>query len=104
MINNEESLSKKRKSLKLAIERYNEYKNFADDYKLTNSLDKYIAHIRHTSTNLSSDLLVHYENMIATYNTGNYEPLLSNLYDRLLAADDYKHKVTYELKSLLRAL
>ena len=103
-MNNKEALSKKRKSLKLAIEQYNEYKRFVDVYKTNKSLDEYIEHIRRISTTLSESLIEHYERMICTYKEGNSGPLLSNLYDRLLAADEYKQKITEELKSLLREL
>ena len=68
------------------------------------SLDEYIEHIRRVSTTLSESLIEHYERMICTYKEGNSGPLLSNLYDRLLAADEYKQKITEELKSLLRDL
>lgn len=103
-MNQKEALNKKRKSLKLAIERYNEYKRFVDVYKTNKSLDEYVEHIRRISTTLSESLIEHYERMICTYKEGNNGPLLSNLYDRLLAADEYKQKITEELKSLLREL
>ena len=103
-MNNKEALNKKRKSLKIAIERYNEYKRFVDVYKTNKSLDEYVEHIRRISTTLSESLIEHYERMICTYKEGNSGPLLSNLYDRLLAADEYKQKITEELKSLLREL
>ena len=103
-MNNKEALNKKRKSLKLAIERYNEYKRFVDVYRTNKSLDEYVEHIRRVSTTLSESLIEHYERMICTYKEGNSGPLLSNLYDRLLAADEYKQKITEELKSLLREL
>ena len=103
-MNNKEALNKKRKSLKLAIERYNEYKRFVDVYKTNKSLDEYIEYIRRITTTLSESLIEHYERMICTYKEGNSCPLLSNLYDRLLAADEYKQKITEELKSLLREL
>ena len=103
-MNNKEALNKKRKSLKLAIERYNEYTHFVDVYKTNKSLDEYVEHVRRISTTLSESLVEHYERMICTYKEGNNEPLLSNLYDRLLAADEYKQKITEELKSLLREL
>ena len=103
-MNQKEALNKKRKSLKLAIERYNEYKRFVDVYKTNKSLDEYVEHIRRISTTLSESLIEHYERMICTYKEGNSDPLLSNLYDRLLAADEYKQKITEELKSLLREL
>ena len=101
-MDNKEALNRKHKSLKLAIERYNEYKHFVDVYKSTRSLDEYVDHIHRIATTLSEGLLEHYEKMIGTYHEGNCEPLLANLYDRLLAADEYKLKITEELKSLLR--
>lgn len=95
-------IEKKSKSLKSAIERYNEYKHFVDCYKSSNNLDAYVDHIHNTSKSLSKSLLEKYEQMIYDYKRGNIEPLLSNLYDRLLAADEYKEKVSNELKVLLR--
>jgi len=97
-----DTLTKKNKSLKLAIERYNTYKHYIDIYKSTKSLDAYANHIRITSANMSEGLLQYYESMIRSYESGNTEPLLSHLYDRLLAADEYKTKVSNELKSLLK--
>ena len=75
-----------------------------DTYKKTRSLDEYVVHVRNTTANLSEGLVAHYERMIYSYNNGNPSPLLENLYDRLLAADEYKTKVADELKSLLREL
>jgi hypothetical protein len=95
-------IEKKSKSLKSAIERYNEYKRFVDCYKSNNNLDAYIEHIRSSTKSLSKNLLEKYDQMIDCYKCGNIEPLLSNLYDRLLAADEYKEKVSNELKVLLR--
>jgi predicted solute-binding protein len=97
-------LDKKSKSLKLAIEKYNEYKSFVDVYNKTKSLDSYIEFINKTINTLSEDLSERYEKMIYIYNNGNKEPLLSNLYDRLLAADENKNKIADELKALLREL
>jgi histone acetyltransferase (RNA polymerase elongator complex component) len=99
-----DALERKNKSLKLAIERYNTYKTFIEKYKTTKSLDEYVTFITGTFSSLSESLVEHYEKMIYHYKNGNSEPLLSNLYDRLLAADEYKQKVTEELKSLLREL
>ena len=48
----EDRLSKKSKRLKIAIENYNKYKSFADDYSKTHSLDKYISHIMEDSHNV----------------------------------------------------
>lgn len=100
----QESLNKKNKSLKLAIERYNTYKAFVDTYKTTKSLSDYAEHVRRTTASLSEDLAAHYESMIYSYEHGNVSPLLENLYDRLLAADEHKVKVADELKSLLREI
>lgn len=96
------SIDKKKKSLESAISRYNEYKLYVDEYKTTKKLDLYVEHINSISADFSDGLLEYYENMIRLYKEGNDRQLLSNLYDRLLAADDYKNKVAEELKQLLR--
>lgn len=103
-MSNKEVIKKKSNSLKSAIKRYNEYKLFVDKYKATKSLDDYIDHIRRMSTTYSKDVLERYEKMIMQYNNGNFEPLLKNLYDRLLTTDEYQKKISSELKSLLRDL
>ena len=97
-----DKLAKKHDSLKLAIERYNMYSGFVEAYTKTKTLDAYIEHIKSTSSNFSEDMMAHYESMFRSYDLGNIEPLLSNLYDRLLAADEYKNKLANELKTLLR--
>lgn len=97
-----EKLTKKSNSLKQAIEKYNMYKRFVDTYKNTNSLDEYITHVRLTTANAGDSLIKHYESLINSYNRGNVEPLLSNLYERLLAADENKNKIADELKAMLR--
>ena len=99
-----DKLIKKNKSLKLAIERYDMYKNFVQLYKKTKSLDEYVTHVRSAYTGLSEETTQKYEFMIYWYNHGNPEPLLSNLYGKLLAADEYKTKTANELKSLLKEL
>lgn len=96
----EDKISKKSKALKLAIERYNMYKRFADSYKETKSLEEYIDHIK--QTNSSIKLAESYEPLFRSYEYGNVEPLLSHLFERLLAADEYKTKLAKELKTLLR--
>lgn len=95
-------LSKKSKSLRQAIERYNLYTGFVEQYTKSKALDMYIDHIKSSYNTLSKDTIEHYDKLIYLYKHGNYEPLLSNLYYRLLAADEYKRKVAEELKSLLR--
>lgn len=97
-----DALTRKNKSLKLAIERYNTYKRFVDLYKSTKSLDAYADHVRLAAANMNEGLLQYYESMVRSYESGNFEPLLSHLYDRLLAADEYKTKVSNELKVLLK--
>lgn len=96
-----DKLLKKSKSLKSAIERYNMYKKFVDQYSHSSSLDNYIEFINENRGTMSESLNERYDKMILQYNYGNKEPLLSNLYDRLLAADDYRNKLAAEVKSLL---
>lgn len=103
MINvDKQMLSKKSKSLKSAIERYNMYKRFVDTYNKNKSLDEYINHLSFVNVNASSDTLIYYEGLIKDYESGNHEPLLTNLYNKLLAADECKTKAAEELKSYLR--
>ncbi len=97
-----DKISKKHDSLKLAIERYNMYAKFVEAYTKTKTLDDYISHIKSVSSTYSEDMMAHYESMFRSYDLGNVEPLLSNLYDRLLAADEYKNKLANELKTLLK--
>lgn len=97
-----DKLSKKSKSLKQAIERYNLYAGFVEQYTKTKTLDEYIDHVKSNANTLSEGMVEYYDKLIYSYKHGNSEPLLSNLYDRLLAADEYKKKVAEELKSLLR--
>lgn len=97
-----DKLSKKSKSLKSAIEKYDQLKLFVDHYNKTNSLDIYIEYLTQSSGSMSIAANEHLEKMILHYNNGNKEPLLSYLYDRLLAADDYKKKLSEELKLVLR--
>ena len=96
-------LDRKSKCLKLAIERYNMLKEFIDEYNSSHIMTKYINHINSTSHTLSESMKQYYDKLIASYNDGNYEPLLSNLYNRLLDADEHKSKVASELKSMLNS-
>lgn len=104
MSDNKDALTRKNRCLKLAIERYNTYKRFVDVYKSTKSLEEYAAHVKEAASSMSEGLVEYYESMVRSYENGNYEPLLSHLYDRLLAADEHRAKVAAELKSLLREL
>jgi DNA-binding SARP family transcriptional activator len=99
-----EILAKKKKTLESAIDRFNEYKKFVDHYNSTKSLDMYVEFIGRASNTFSEGLSEHYDNLIRLYQNGNEKPLLSNLYDRLLAADEYKNKIADELTNLLREL
>ena len=99
-----DKIASKNKSLKSAIERYNTYKRFVDNYKRTKSLEEYITHLSLTTANLSAESHERFESMIRSHELGNDEPILSHMYERLLAADEYKRKVADELKSLLREL
>lgn len=96
-----DALARKNKSVKAAIERYNTYARFVEAYTKTKSLDAYANHVRLSHNGEYSEM---YEHMLYCYDHGNSEPLLSNLYDRLLAADEYKKKVTEELRALLREI
>lgn len=97
-----QSLSKKSRTLKLAIERFNMYKRFVDTYNKSKSLDEYINHLSLVNVNASNDTLIYYEGLIKEYELGNHEPLLTNLYNKLLAADECKTKTAEDLKSYLR--
>lgn len=97
-----DALFRKNKSLKQAIERYNMYRKYIDLYKATKLLDDYAEYIISTTKSMNKDLAQYYEAMIHSYRNGNSEPLLSNLYDRLLSADEYRNKVSEELKTLLK--
>lgn len=97
-----DKLIKKNKSLKLAIEHYNLFQSFINTYKKTKSLDDYVEHLKSTSGGLSEDTVDRYKSMIYRYEHGNAEPLLSNLYNRLLAVDEYKNKLANEIKLLLK--
>lgn len=96
-----DKLMKKSKSLKSAIDRYNKLKLLVDNYNSTRSLDDYIEFLMQSSSCANGTISEHHERMIYLYNNGNREPLLSDLYDKLLAADDYKNKLAEELKSIL---
>ena len=97
-------LSKKRDSLKSAIDRYNMYSSFVDVYKTSKKLDPFIEYIKSGYSNLSEDSIAHYDELFRLYNSGNVEPLLVNLYNRLLSADENKNKIANELKTILREL
>lgn len=97
-----EELTRKNKSLKQAIERYETYKRFVETYKTSKSLDEYAMHVKMITANASDTVIAHYDDIINMYKHGNSEPLLTSLYDKLLAADEYKAKVADEIKTLLR--
>ena len=97
----EDRLSKKSKRLKIAIENYNKYKSFADDYSKNHSLDKYISHIMEDSHSMTTGLSEKYMRLIMSYNNGNYQPLLSNLYERILALDELRKSIASDIKTLL---
>ena len=97
----EDKLSKKSKRLKIAIENYNKYKSFADTYAKTHSLDDYIEFIREDSKNMTVSLYEKYVKLIMHYKNGNHQPLLSNLYERILALDELRSSIARDVKSLL---
>lgn len=96
-----DALKKKSACLKSALARYNEYSQFANKYKESGSLDSYVIYIERVSTTFSESILEKYEKLIYQYRQGNKEPLLADLYEKLLAADEYKNKISSELKSML---
>lgn len=96
-----ENLDKKKKSLKSAIDRCAMYESFVNEYKEKKTMNLYIMHIKDTMHTLSESMADHYNTMISQYKRGNVEPLLSNLYDRLLFADENKTRLAEELKSML---
>ena len=65
------------------------------------SLDKYISHIREDSHNMTAGLSEKYMRLIMSYNNGNYQPLLSNLYERILALDELRKSIASDIKTLL---
>lgn len=97
----EDKLSKKSKRLKIAIENYNKYKSFADSYAITHSLDEYISYIKEDTSNMTISLNEKYSRLIWHYNNGNHQPLLSNLYERILALDELKNNIASDIKILL---
>jgi hypothetical protein len=97
----EDKLSKKSKRLKTAIENYNKYKSFADSYAKTHSLDDYISFIKEDTTNMTTSLNEKYNKLILHYNNGNHQPLLSNLYERILALDEIQKRIASDIKTLL---
>ena len=98
---NKDKLSKKRDSLKSAIERYNLYNSFVKSYNATNSLDAYILYIKSLCENCSDNLVKKYTDMIDTYNNGDNSTLLSHLFNKLLAADEDKNRIANEIKLML---
>lgn len=97
----EDKLSKKSKRLKIAIENYNKYKSFADSYAKTHSLDDYISFIKEDTPNMAISLNEKYNKLIWHYNNGNHQPLLSNLYERILALDELRKNIASDVKILL---
>jgi hypothetical protein len=89
------------KGLKSAIERFNLYKSFVDLYKSTHSLENYINYIEENYLNMSEPMRDKYLLMIESYQFGDHVPLLNNLYDKLLSADEFKTKYANEVKVLL---
>lgn len=99
-----ELIAKKTKSLKNANERYKLYKRFVDLYSKTKSLDEYVKYLELNFSNLNEGLLKYYESMISAYRAGDDSKLVSNLFERLLGADDNRTKIADEVKSLLGEL
>lgn len=95
-------ISRKSKSLKQAIERCNMYKRFVDMYNRTHMMDEYIRHLQMINTGASDTTLAYYDDLINAYKNGNNEPLLANLYEKLLSADELKRRLADELKDILR--
>ena len=98
------TIESKKKSLKSAIERYDLFTSFINEYKQSNTLNRYIAYIKDKESSTSESMMQHYVDMIASYKIGNIEPLLLNLYDRLLFADENKTKAVEELKQSLNLI
>ena len=89
-----DELTRKKQALESCLERYNEYKRFADVYKHTKSLEEY-------ASKLSNSHKLDAEEALRAYESGNSTLLLQDLYDRLLAEEELKNKLSYELKQLL---
>ena len=98
---NKDKLSKKRDSLKSAIERYNLYNSFVKSYNTTSSLDAYVLYIKSLCENCSDSLVKKYTDMIDAYNNGDNSTLLSHLFNKLLAADEDKNRIANEIKLML---
>jgi hypothetical protein len=98
---NKDKLSRKRDSLKSAIERYNLYDSFVKSYNTTNSLDAYVLYIKSLCENCSDSLAKKYESMIYAYNNGDNSAMLSHLFNKLLAADEDKNRIASEIKLIL---
>lgn len=97
----DEKLSKKSKRLKIAIENYNLYKGFADKYAKTHSLNDYIQFIKEDFKNMPASLREKYNKLILHYGNGNHQPLLSNLYERILSLDELQKSIASDIKALL---
>jgi hypothetical protein len=95
-------IANKHNALKSAIDKYNDYNYYVELYNSTKSLESYIDYIHNNTNGISKSSLEHYEKIIKQYYDGNVEPLLLNLYDKLLAADECKTRTANELNSLLR--
>lgn len=95
-------LEKKSKKLKSIIDEYNTYSHFADIYKKTGSLYEYIDFIKDSSHSMTISLNERYTRLIMIYNTGNHQPLLSNLYERILALDEQRKCISDDIRNLLR--
>ena len=53
------------------------------------------------SHNMTTGLSEKYMRLIMSYNNGNYQPLLSNLYERILALDELRKSIASDIKTLL---
>lgn len=95
-------LNNKSKNLKSAIERFNLYKSFVDLYKSTHSLENYIKYIEESYSSMNESMRYKYILMIESYQVhDNHAPLLNNLYNKLLSADESIMKYANEIKALL---
>ena len=50
---------------------------------------------------MTTGLSEKYMRLIMSYNNGNYQPLLSNLYERILALDELRKSIASDIKTLL---
>lgn len=99
-----DKIANKNKALKSAIERYSKYKRFVDNYNYSKSVDEYITYLSLSMANSSDEAKNKFDSMVRSHKLGNDEPIVSHMYERLLAADEYQRKVADELKSLLKEL